>query len=97
MKNILWKDGEEEIYNSLCIPEKRAKKLMHRFELIMHELHTPKENPEDNVIEFAQIPKLFIALAENEQELAFCAYVAGGIVSDMKEDDEWEEIDEEEY
>lgn len=97
MNPIKWKDGQDEIWDSLCIPVKRRKKLLYRFECIMHELHRPKENPEEQVIDFAHVAKLFIALAENEQELAFCAYVAGGIVADMKESDEWEEIDEEDY
>ena len=94
--SIQWKDGENTIHGALGINEARAKKLCHRIELVLHELHTPHENPEDNVIVDNDVSKLIIALAENVQELAFCAFVAGGVITDMKSDDlSYEDVDEE--
>ena len=96
MKNIYWKDGEDEIYMCLGIPESRSKKMLHRMHLIMHNLNTPHENPEENIIQYADIVKLFIAIAQNEQELIYCSFMAGRIIGEMQAEDYFDEQWEEE-
>ena len=91
-----FKDGCDTIPEALGIPEDRIEELEFRFNLIMHEYFKPTKDqmlpPTD------QILKLYIALAENQQELILCAYFAGmkieEIFGEMLTEDEQQEDEE---
>lgn len=92
---ITFKDGCDSVPESLGIPTDRAADLAYRLELIIHEVQKPvrhdkgEEHPNSD-----QFIKLCIALAENDQELVFCSYVAGLKVKDIYADEEEYEEDE---
>lgn len=98
MNTIKWKDGCDSLYKSLRIPQKRADDLDYRLQLIIHEVNKPVRKGESTPSSDVFI-KMCIALAENEQELVFCAYVAGISVNTIYGDNEimdesYEEEDE---
>lgn len=81
----------EFVWESLDISRARAEDLNYRMACIIHEITRPvrkhQESPGSD-----QLVKLFLALAENTQELAFVAYCAGTKVADIWEtNDEYEE------
>jgi len=92
--SITFKDGCENLWESLGIPEERANDLDFRLRLIIHEVTKPvrhdkgEQHPESD-----EFIKLCIALAENEQELIFCSYIAGLKVPEIyhTEEDFYEE------
>ena len=88
--NITFKDGCDNLLEALGIDKKRGEELQYRLAVIVHEITKPLRQNEKSP-ESDQLVKLCIALAENEQELVFCAYIAGMKVNDLFD------IDEEEY
>ncbi len=58
-----------------CIPKAREKELDFRMQTILHDYHRPTK--EDYLPPPSQITKLFLALAENEQGIAYLAFNAG--------------------
>lgn len=96
--NITFKDGCENLWESLGIEKDRADDLYYRLNLIIHEVTKPvrhdkgEEHPGSD-----QFIKLCIALAQTDQELVFCSYVAGLKVKDLyNTEDEEEYYDDEE-
>lgn len=76
MKDISWKDGEDTLFKTLGIPEARAKKLLFRMERTDYDFFAPEEDEEATWSE-AELLKLFVALAENPQELILVSYICG--------------------
>ena len=98
MKPVKWKEGEDFLWKSLGIPQERAEELEYRFKLIIHDAIKPLKNTEDGPTSDTII-KLFLALANNQEELILCAYVAGTKIpeiysTDDELEDYWDEIDE---
>jgi hypothetical protein len=98
MIKIQYKDNAESVGEALLIPKERREDLVFRMSLIIHDFLKPTK---DHVLPNSdQILKLFIALAENNQELAYLAYCAGEktfeIFSDLEQVDD-EMFDDEEY
>ncbi len=90
MKGIMLKDKAETLAEEFCISTAREEELDYRMEMIMHDYHRPTKDktlPPPRVI-----TKLFLALAQNEQELAYLAFNAGTqvqlIVSTYEDADE---------
>ena len=77
------KDKAKTLSEEFCIPKARAKELDFRMESILHDYHRPTKD--DFLPPPSQITKLFLALAENEQELAYCAFNAGCAVQHIME------------
>lgn len=82
--------NNDYVWQSLGISEKRADDLNYRMQLIIHDCTRPvkkgEQSPGSDVL-----VKLFLALAEDTQELAFVAYSAGTAVPqifDTEEDDD---------
>jgi hypothetical protein len=82
MKPIKWKSGCNNIPESLDIPQKRIDELEYRLQLICHEMNKPVRKDEESPTSDTFI-KMCVALAENEQELVFCAFVAGTQVENI--------------
>lgn len=76
MKEISWKDGQDALWKTLGIPESRAKKLLFRMERTDYDFFAPQEDEEATWSE-DEFLKLFVALAENPQELIFVSFMAG--------------------
>lgn len=76
MKDILIKNNVDTIWEAFGIAPKRAKKLQHRMDLAIHNLFTPTE---DGLIRWRDIDivKLFLALAETDEERVVLSYFAG--------------------
>jgi hypothetical protein len=88
MNKIKWKENGKHIADNLHIPEKRKEELEYRLSLICHEMEKPVRKGQQSPTSDIFI-KLCIALAENEQELIFCSYIAGNCVErifDISED-----------
>lgn len=75
MKAIKYLAEKETIWESLDISKERVEDIEFRMKLILHDFFKPTKSeylpPTD------QILKLYISLAKNEQELIYCAYLAG--------------------
>jgi len=87
MEPIQWKDGCDYVWQNLGLSQDRVQELGHRMDLIVHELARPVRNPEE-APDTSQILKLFVALAENQQELVFCAYIGGMEMRQLYDEDE---------
>lgn len=95
--NIQYDDRCEYIWSALGIKQIRAEELDYRLNLIIHEIQKPLRKNETMTDSIGFI-KLCLALAETEQELAFCAYVAGvGVASIYQVDEEEEYNDDEDW
>lgn len=94
--NISFKDGCENLWQALGIQQKRADELEYRFALIIHDVTKPRR-VDDEGPDSGQFVKLCASLAENEQELVFCSYMAGMKVAELfeTEDEEIYSDDEE--
>jgi hypothetical protein len=97
MKPIKWKEGEDYLWKSLGIEQERAEEIEYRIKLILHDAVRPVKDPEDSPGSDVII-KLFLALAQNQEELILCAYLAGTQIpkiynteEDEYEFDEWDE------
>lgn len=92
MKGISYKEDADSIDEALQIPRERVDEFNYRCSVIVHDYFRPTKEgvlpPTD------QILKLYIALAENEQELVYLAYMAGcrthAILTEMKESDDFD-------
>lgn len=76
MKDIKFRDGKDFIYEALGIPKERASNLEYRMALIIHEIFRPTKTGTFTWTD-AQILKLFLALAETDEERVLCSYCAG--------------------
>lgn len=94
MKPIKWKDGCESLYQSLGITQDRADELDFRLRSVIHEVQRPVKKGQESPGSDTFI-KMCIALAETEEERIFCAYVAGGQVPRLYDEDEFEEYEDE--
>lgn len=94
MKPIQYKDGTDYIYKALRITKERSEELDYRCSLILHEYFRPTKNgslpPTDRIL------KLYIQLAENEQELIYLAYFAGMKVEEIFGAELGNQVEEEE-
>jgi hypothetical protein len=79
--NVVFKKDAEYTHDLLGLTEERAEELNFRFNLILHEFLRPTR--EGFLPPIGNILKLFVALAENEQELVYCAYYAGMKVEEL--------------
>lgn len=72
---VSFKSGCDTIPDCLGISEKRAQDLIFRGQEILHNFFKPTKDdflpPTDDIL------KMYIALAENNQELVFCSFLAG--------------------
>jgi hypothetical protein len=76
MIKLSYNDKAEMVYESLNIQDQRAEDLVYRMDVIIHELTRPRRKGEKGP-HSGELLKLFLGLAENEQELAFVAFTAG--------------------
>ncbi len=81
MEAIKYINDGDYVWEALVIPKERADELDFRFQGILHDFFRPTKNK--YLPSTDQILKLFIALAENEQELVYCAYMAGMKVEEI--------------
>ena len=73
---VQFKTGCDDLYQALGIPEDRAEELTYRMKCIIHEVTRPTKGNEEGPTSDVML-KMFIALAENQQELIMCSYMAG--------------------
>lgn len=95
MKPITFKAKYNTVDQALGISPARVRKLEFRCSLILHEQFKPRET-EEEYPSSEEILKLFISLAENEQELVYLSYLAGMKVQELYVDYEPDEFYEEE-
>lgn len=81
MKGIKFLNDKDTIWEALAIPKERADEIDFRFQVILHDFFKPTKS--EYLPSTDQIIKLFIALAQNEQELIYCAYMAGMKVEEI--------------
>jgi hypothetical protein len=100
MKPIIFKDGCDTLAEALGITKDREDELAYRLNLIIHDFTRPKRksDKDDDNYGSDKLIKLFVAVAETEEERIWCAYNAGNKVPEMYNTDEYEfdEWDEEE-
>lgn len=76
MKDILFKNNSETVFGAIGITEERSNYLYYRMECIIHDMFRPTPTGH---IEWkdTDIIKLFIALAETDEERILLSYYAG--------------------
>ena len=94
MKGTKFLNDKDTVWQALAIPKKRVEEIEFRFQIILHDFFKPTKSKYLPCSD--QIIKLFIALAENEQELIYCAYMAGMKIEEIFGDELIEENEEDE-
>lgn len=81
MKGIKFINDKDNVWQALTIPKQRVEEIEFRFQVILHDFFKPTKS--EFLPSTDQIIKLFISLAENEQELVYCACMAGMKVEEI--------------
>lgn len=93
---ISYNDKGTTTFESLNIPYERFLELDYRMACIVHDILRPRRSDEE-LPHSGVLLKQFLALAENEQELAFVAFCAAKRTLEIYEADDIEEEEEEDY